>query len=123
MDSPWSNLRGGLVLGGEALWKRAKEVVQGKKGQEEIRWQKNEGNPEMKKRLGKILAKEGDRRIKIWARVELGGQRPVDVGREMGYRDGSGVLQVIKRLGQGQREPHLREKMVLIRNLMSRVES
>lgn len=123
VDSPWSNLRGGLVLGGEGLWKKVKGVVQDKKGQEEIRWQRNEGNRESRKRLGEILENEGDRRIKIWTRVKLGGERPVDVGREMGYRDGSGVLQVIKRLEQVQDNSHLREKMVLIRSLMSSVES
>ena len=36
------------------------------------------------------------------------------MGREMGYRDGSGVLQVIKRLEQVQDDPHLRVKMALI---------
>lgn len=123
IDSPWSSLRGGLVLGGEMLWKRVTEVVQAKKGQEESRWRRNEGNRERRERLREILANEGDRRIKIWARVKLGGERPVAVGREMGYRNGSGVLQVTKRLEQVQGDRHLRKKMAVIRSLMSRVES
>lgn len=123
VDSPWSNLRGGLVLGGEALWMKVKGVVQDKKGQEEILWRRNEGNREKRQRLKEILAKEEDRKIRIWARVKLGGERPVDVGREMGYRNGSGVLQVIKRLEQAQDDPSVRKRMALIKSMMSSVES
>jgi len=63
-----------------------------------------------------------DQRIMIWAKVKLGGERPVDVGREMGYRDGSGILQVIKRL-EVTHDRSLREKMVSLKRLVSSVES
>jgi len=44
------------------------------------------------------LADEPDPRVRIWGRVRLGGERRVDVARECGYRDGSAVTQLIKRL-------------------------
>jgi ribosomal protein L15E len=34
----------------------------------------------------------------MWARVRLGREREVDVAREYGYADSSGVTQVIKRV-------------------------
>jgi hypothetical protein len=41
---------------------------------------------------------EPDRRVQLWLRAKLGGERMTDLAREFGYRDGSGVLQVVKRL-------------------------
>jgi hypothetical protein len=46
------------------------------------------------------LATETDVRIKIWARVRLGGERGVRVAQEYGYQNGSGVGQVVRRLQQ-----------------------
>lgn len=42
------------------------------------------------KQLKDIVAKETDPRIQIWIRVKWGGERAMDVGRELGYRDGTG---------------------------------
>ena len=41
---------------------------------------------------------EDDARIQIWIRVRLGGQRMTDVAEAYGYRDGSGVHQIVRRL-------------------------
>jgi hypothetical protein len=41
---------------------------------------------------------ETDRRVVIWMRVRLAGERPADLTREFGYADGSGVLRVVQRL-------------------------
>ena len=41
---------------------------------------------------------EADERIRTWARIRLGGERGVEVGREHGCADSSGVTQTIKRL-------------------------
>ena len=41
---------------------------------------------------------EADDRVKIWARIRLGGERGIDVASEYGYRDGAGVAHVIRRL-------------------------
>jgi len=41
-----------------------------------------------------------------WARVAWGGERKVNVAHESGYRNGSGALQVVKRLDQSARTDH-----------------
>jgi len=51
-----------------------------------------------RERLRQRLAEEGDKHVKIWARVRVRGERRVEVARAYGYRDGSGVTQVIQRL-------------------------
>ena len=46
----------------------------------------------------RLAAGEADERVRLWVRVALGGERMTELAREFGYRDGSGVLQVVKRL-------------------------
>jgi len=58
----------------------------------------------MPARVRALVADEPDRRVRIWARVALGGESKVDVAQEFGYRNGSGVLQVVKRLEQSARK-------------------
>jgi putative transposase len=98
VDNPWDALRSGLVLGSEQLWRRVKRILSAKNGQDEKRWQRREDWQEQRERLRQVLAEEPDRRVRIWARVRVGGERRVDVARHHGYRDGSGVTQLIKRL-------------------------
>ena len=43
-------------------------------------------------------------RWKIWLRVRALGERKVDIARELGYRDGGSVLQIIKRLEKKAQE-------------------
>jgi putative transposase len=102
--SPWDGLRGGLVLGGERLWRRVKRLLSDKGGQDERRWQQHENWSQQQERLRRRLAQEPDIRVRIWARVRLGGERRVDVAREHGYRDGSAVTQLIKRLDAAARQ-------------------
>ena len=97
-DSPWEALRSGLVLGSEELWQRVKRMLSAKHGHDERRWRQREDWRQQRAGLQQLLRQEPDRRVRIWARVRVGGERRVDVGREFGYRDGSGVTQLIKRL-------------------------
>jgi hypothetical protein len=91
-------LRGGLVLGGETLWEKACRVLEGAEGDEEIRWRRRTGRQSIEKQIRACVEGEEDRRIQMWIRVRLGGQRMTEVAREYGYRDGSGVHQVVRRL-------------------------
>ncbi len=43
-----------------------------------------------------LVEQETDRRVAIWLRVRVGGERMTTVAAEYGYRDGSGVHRVIK---------------------------
>ncbi len=44
------------------------------------------------------VAQESDRRVAIWLRVRLGGERMTTVAAAYGYRDGSGIRRVVQRL-------------------------
>ncbi len=98
--SPLSELRGGLVLGGEALWKKAQSTlgVVARPDADATRWLKRQGMAQARSRAAKLLVGETDRRIRIWARVTLCGERMSDLAVEFGYSDGSGVLRVVQRL-------------------------
>ena len=44
------------------------------------------------------IEREPDRRVQMWLRVRLGGERMTEVARAYGYQDGSGVHRVVARL-------------------------
>jgi REP element-mobilizing transposase RayT len=97
-SDPWRQLRGGLVLGGEKLCRKVRALTRGKGGLERARWRRTEEAGAMRAKVLGLLEGETDERVKLWARIRLGGERGVEVGREYGYADGSGVTQVLKRL-------------------------
>ena len=120
----WEQVKGGLVLGGEKLWDKVKDIVQGKNGTDEIRWKERQGYEENRKRVGELILVEEDKRVKIWIKVRLGGERKREVAKEFGYRDPSGVTQVIKRLEQTLIEDRmLRNKLMGLKREMYNVKS
>jgi hypothetical protein len=48
--------------------------------------------------VARLLEREKDWRVKLWARVLLGGEPLTALAREWGYSDPSGVHQVVRRL-------------------------
>ena len=112
--SPWSELRGGLVLGGEELWNKARRLVVDDQGDEEIRWRQQVQSHEVARLLQPLLARESDRRVAMWLRVRVGGERMTVVAKDYGYRDGSGVHRVLQRL-----EEKAQEDRALTRRLKS----
>ena len=99
VSSPWEALRGGLVLGGEALWQKARKLIGARTGAGELRWPRRaRGEEELRKAARKLAANEEDRRIQIWLRVMLGGERRSVIAAEYGYADPSAVTQMLKRL-------------------------
>lgn len=52
----------------------------------------------MSRLIASLVAQEADRRVAIWLRVRVGGQRMTELAKEYGYRDGSGVHLVVHRL-------------------------
>ncbi len=122
VKNPWERLQRGLVLGGEELAARARRLMEQKGGLEEARWTESEAVAAVRKRVVEFVGTESDERVKMWARVRLGNERGVAVAREYGYRDGSGVTQVIKRLeAAAQRDEPLGKKLARLREL-SRVK-
>ena len=97
-SDPFAELRGGLVLGGQHLWARARQCLASRDGREEIRWSRRADQDRVWAALAPLVRDEPDPRVQIWARVRLAGQRSVDVARQYGYADGSGVHRVLQRL-------------------------
>ncbi len=98
VPDPFAGVQGGLVLGSEPLWERVKACVAGSSGQEEIAWSRRASREERRRLVEQCLQEETDRRIQIWSHVRLAGERLVDVAARYGFRDGSGVHRVVKRL-------------------------
>jgi putative transposase len=98
VHSPWEDLRHGLVLAGDALWKKVRGLIAATKGDEEIRWRRRADAEETSRMIESLVADEADRRVAIWLRVRLGGERMTTVAADYGYRDGSGIHRVVQRL-------------------------
>jgi putative transposase len=120
VSNPWQQLRRGLVLGGETLLEKAERLLEKKSGLEEARWTETEQAATRREQIRERLRRETDDRVKIWARVRLGGERGVDLAREYGYNDGSGVTRVVKRLETAAaHDPRLRSKLARLRSELS----
>jgi len=116
IDGPWANLKGGLVLGSEQLWEKAREIMSGNASAEHLRWTSRAALNAARRRIAKWIAEEEDERMKIWMRVELGGEQMAAIGRELGYRDGSGVHRVVQRLNARAKDnPKLRARLLKLR--------
>jgi putative transposase len=96
--SPWEDLRHGLVLGGGTLWDKVRGLVAKAPGDEELRWRRRADAEDVSRVIESLVACEKDRRVAMWLRVRLGGERMTMVAEDYGYRDGSGVHRVIQRL-------------------------
>jgi len=122
--SPWAGLRGGLVLGGEELWAKVRGLVEGKQGLDETRWTVMQAAGALRERVRGLVVAESDDRVQIWARVKLGGERPVEVAKEFGYRNQSGVGQVVKRVEMyAKQDAELRTKLQRLKDNVCNVES
>jgi len=75
VSSPWEEWRGGLVLGFEELWEEARRLLGKMRTEEQLRWREREGMREARDKARRLVAKEEDGRVRIWARVRLGGER------------------------------------------------
>jgi len=98
VSSPLADVRGGLALGGERFWARITRMLDRREGREEVRLRRRVGRDVVSRQVREMAEEETDRRVVIWMRVRLAGERPADLAREYGYADGSGVLRVVQRL-------------------------
>jgi len=96
--SPFDSVRGGLVLGSGALWRKACRLIERSGGQEQLRSQRRSAKDAVGRWVAAQVKHEPDRRIQIWLRVCLGGERLTDIARTHGYSDPSGVHRVVHRL-------------------------
>jgi REP element-mobilizing transposase RayT len=98
VSSPWEQVRRGLILGGDVLYDAVKHRIEQRVGLQEARWTVTEEQQRVTQRVKALAANATDQRIQIWARVCLGAEPSVAVARQYGYRDGSAVRHIIKRL-------------------------
>lgn len=62
--------------------------------------------------LSKLIKEEADERMKIWMRVRIGREQMTKIGKELGYADGSGIHQAVKRLESlAGRDKKMKQKM------------
>jgi len=77
----------------------------------------------MRVRVRESVKDESDE-IKIWARIHLGRERRVVVAREFGYRDGSGVTHLLKKLEQNvASNPREQQKLTHLKQVISSFKS
>jgi len=70
------------------------------------------------------VEREADRRVAIWLRACAGGERMTKVAAEYGYKDGSGVHQVVKRLEErAKSDPALSARLTALADAVSSVKS
>ncbi len=62
------------------------------------KWKQTAGKTFDKARLWEHLKTEQDRDMVLWVRRRLLGEQAVDLGREFGYRDGSGITHAVHRI-------------------------
>ncbi len=118
VNNPWEQLRGALVLGGEDLYQRVRVLAEQKGDLEAARWTRCEETGAIRQRVRRLVAREEDDRVKLWARIRLGGERGVEVGREHGYADSSGVTQTVKRLeARATKDGAIAKKLERLRKL------
>lgn len=122
--SPWKELRGGIVLGSDALWNKVCQVMAESESDEEIRWSRRANAQAVAEQIDRLVAEQSDRRIAIWLQVRYGGRRVTEVAREDGYSDSSGVYRVVKRLeSRAKVDCELGRQLHSLRGRLSNVRS
>ena len=129
VESPWAELQGGLALGNTALQRRVESLLREKKGQEELKWVARAERGNQRSAAARALAgQQPERSWQVWVRVHLGGERRIDVARAYGYKDGSAITQMLKRLQNAARsKPAMAGRMSRleseIEHMLSRIKS
>ncbi len=99
MESPWGELKSGLVLGGDALLERAWGILGKKRGAEELAWtMRVERSGQRAITAQAVAGRESDARWKVWVLARHGNLRGIDIARQLGYKDGSAITHMLKRV-------------------------
>ena len=116
-------------MGNAALQKRVQSLLRKKEGHEELRWVARAERGDQRSAAARALAgQQPERSWQVWLRVHLGGERRIDVARAYGYKDGSAITQMLKRLQNAARsKPAMAGRMSRleseIEHILSRIKS
>ena len=100
-------------MGNAALQKRVRSLLRGKNRPEELKWvARAEHGSERRAAAALLAARQAERPIEVWIRVHLAGKRRIDIARACGYKDGSAITQILKRLrARAQSNPALSKRL------------
>jgi REP element-mobilizing transposase RayT len=93
-------IRGSLVLGGHDLYLKALDILKNQKTKSAMAWLEKQVSPQRQQRLNELLAAEKSEKIKIWLTTKFSGQTKTKLATQYGYKDASGIVQLVKRLEQ-----------------------
>ena len=116
-------VQGGLVAGDAHLQEKARELLAMKTDHLSETWKAQQQLSRRGVVAAGLLAQEKEPRWRIWLRVEGLGEAKVDVARDLGYRDGGSVLQILKRMEvRCQNDREWKQKRGKYRQHLSSVE-
>jgi REP element-mobilizing transposase RayT len=123
--SPWEELRQGLVLGGEKLMSKVEALLESKPGKDERQLRQGSDRKRLIAAAQKEVSGAHKTQLNIWIRSRLGGERGVDIAREHGFKDGSAITQIVKRLEKkAEKDQSLSRQLTEIkRKFLSSVKS
>jgi REP element-mobilizing transposase RayT len=95
----WRNLvQGGLVAGTQEFIERAVDQLKTQTNLDTQLWRRPSAWGKVRAKLKAALRREKSPAIQAWVRTRILGEKSLEVAREMGYADGSGVCQATRRL-------------------------
>jgi len=110
--SPWADLRGGLVLGSQIFYETIKARLDDESNPQAMAWTQRRDAEQLQAAVAELAKTEADPRVRIWLRVQVGGEMMSALARELGYANGSGVARVVERLeAAAQSGAALRKKL------------
>lgn len=96
---PWSEVvERGLVAGRPDFVEKVVSRLQGQVNADAQTWSKPKEWEIVRKKVEEQLSKEDNLALIAWVRTRLLGEKGTEVGKTLGYTDGSGVTQAAKRL-------------------------
>lgn len=123
LGTPWDEVRRSLVLGGTTLMETVAQALEEKGGREERDWVEAGVMEDRKKRAQELALEQKEPALQYWIRVELGGEGVLELARQEGYADASGVTHAIARLKvKAAQNRFLKKSMEQIKNEMSIVK-
>jgi len=114
--NPWAKLRGGLVLGSQTFYETIKARLDNESNSQAIAWTRQRDAERLQATVAELAQTQADPHVRIWLRVQVGGEAMSELACELGYANGSGVARVVERLeATAQTDGALAKKLAALR--------